>query len=72
MTINQVIKRTDTTFFPNTFIINGQSINDKTLIANKVNEYFANIAKNMASNIVTNTTYRDYLKPLSSVRPSLL
>ena len=64
-TINEVLhKTTKSKEFQDTFMINGNLINDKATIANKFNEYFVEIGPKLAEKIdmPENQSYKDYLK----------
>lgn len=49
--------------FPNSFIINGNAVNDQSIIANEFNKYFTNIGPNLASQIKSTigNSHKDYL-----------
>ena len=46
---------------PNRFLVGEQYIDDPKQIANAFNSYFINIGPSVASHIVTNVSYKDYL-----------
>ena len=49
--------------YPGAFLINGELISDKVVLANQLNLYFSNIGSNLASEIVASDqkSYTDYL-----------
>lgn len=49
--INNLLNRTKKSQFPNEFNIDGQSVSDPNIIADKFNEYFSEVASTLASNI---------------------
>jgi hypothetical protein len=69
-TIKEVINKTrQTKSFPKFFKLNDEKITDKKSIADNFNSYFANIGKNLASQIgsVQNKSFTNYLKnPISN------
>ena len=73
VTIKEIISRESKTNFPESFRINNVLTNDKTLIANEFNTYFANAGSNLASQMTNNrnTAYHDFL-PNASLNNILL
>ena len=64
-TINEIINKTkQKKEFPESFMLEGQSIYDKSVIANEFNNFFVNIGPNLADKISTppNKSHKDYLK----------
>ena len=60
VTITEIISKTN---FPQSFQINNLLTKDKTLIANELNTYFANVGSNLARKMKTKhtTAYHDFL-----------
>ncbi len=65
LTINDILNKSrKKKTFPEVFMEDGKSINEKIEIANKFNLYFTEIGANLAEKIVapTNKSFRNYLK----------
>lgn len=63
-TIKTVINKTgNKKDFPNFFLINGQYVSDKKIIADEFNKYYVNVGPKLASEIHTppNCSFKDYL-----------
>ena len=63
-TIDEVINKKDTKTLPDFMIIENQKVTDKSVIANKFNEYFNNIGHQMAGaiDVKSDCSFRDYLQ----------
>ena len=63
-TINEVINKKDTKTLPVFMIIENEKVTDKSVIANKFNEYFNNIGHQMAGaiDVKSDCSFRDYLQ----------
>ena len=63
-TIKQILNRTRSKEnLPDTFLIDNVMTSDHTIIANKLNTFFANVGFKLTENITNaeNTNFRDYL-----------
>ena len=65
-TINETINKINQKKkqFPKSLMLEGQSIYDKSVIANEFNNFFVNIGPNLADKISTppNKSHKEYLK----------
>ena len=59
--IKETLNRSKRDALPNRFLVGGQYIDDPKEIANAFNSYFINIGPSVASHIVTDVSYKDYL-----------
>ena len=63
-TINKIINKKDTKTLLDFMIIENEKVTDKSVIANKFNEYFNNIGHQMAGaiDVKSDCSFRDYLQ----------
>ena len=59
--IKETLNRSKRDALPNRFLVGEQYIDDPKEIANAFNSYFINIGPSVASHIVTDVSYKDYL-----------
>ena len=59
--IKETLNRSKRDALPNRFLVGEQYIDDPKEIANAFNSYFINIGPSVASHIVTDASYKDYL-----------
>ena len=59
--IKETLNRNQRDALPNRFLVGEQYIDDPKEIANAFNSYFINIGPSVASHIVTDVSYKDYL-----------
>ena len=59
--IKETLNRSQRDALPNRFLVGEQYIDDPKEIANAFNSYFINIGPSVASHIVTDVSYKDYL-----------
>ena len=63
-TINEIINKKDTKTLPDFMIIENEKVTDKSVIANKFNDYFNNIGHQMAGaiDVKSDCSFKDYLQ----------
>ena len=65
--IKNVLHKSKSDNLPDSFIIDDQTVQDRTQLAEKFNQYFSQIGSKMASKInPVNKTFKEYLKPFES------
>ena len=68
-TVNKIVQRNNSNQVQSKFVLDGRETTDSVLIASGLNEFFANVGKNLAANFNTSVNANYMLNYLGETSP---